>query len=101
MEFLVEINILADKVSSLYGNIMPHTSVLVADVVTKVNSSTDPGKGDTTQLNITNFSISIEEGNTLCFTFCRIFMNWDCGSSHVLHMSETSPVRHHKTGLLT
>ena len=74
VEFLIEVDVLVDEIGSLDGNIMPHTIVLVADVVTKVNSSTDPGKGDTTQLNITNFSVSFEEGNTLRFTFSRIFM---------------------------
>ena len=74
VEFLIEVDVLADEIGSFDGNIVPHTIVLVADVVTKVNSSTDPGKGDTTQLNITNFSVSFEEGNTLRFTFSRILM---------------------------
>ena len=75
VEFLIEVNVLTDEVCSLDGNIVPHSIVLVADVITKVKSSTDPGEGDTTQLNFTNVSISIEEGNTLSVTFCRIFIS--------------------------
>ena len=74
VEFLIEVNVLTDEVCSLDGNIVPHSIVLVADVITKVKSSTDPGEGDTTQLNVTNVSISIEESNTLGFKFCRIFI---------------------------
>ena len=67
VEFLIEVDVLVDEIGSLDGNIVPHTIVLVADVGTKVNSYTDPGKGETTQLNITNLSIY------LSFTFFRIF----------------------------
>ena len=74
IELLIKLYVFVDEICSLDGNIVRPTIVLAADVVTKVNSSTDPGKGDTIQLNITNFSVSLEEHNTLCFTFSRIFM---------------------------
>ena len=69
VEFLIEVDVLVDEIGSLDGNIVPHTIVLVADVGTKVNSSTDQGKGETTQLNITNFSMSIEEAIHLVLHF--------------------------------
>ena len=37
VEFLIEVDVLADEIGSFDGNIVPHTIVLVADVVTKVN----------------------------------------------------------------
>ena len=72
VEFLIEVNVLTDEVCSLDGNIVPHSIVLVANVITKVNSSTDPGEGDTTQLNVTNVSSSIEESNTLGVFFLKL-----------------------------